>query len=163
MYVSVNYHISPFKTSRWLRFYYWDERKSTREIAKIFRVSSSTVLKWMREFDIPRRTISESRAGRRYPGFKKGHTINVGKHNSSSTEFRRGENHSLWKGGCVKYWRQQARKIWEKHYTYKIPRGFIIHHRDEDMKNTDIENLAMLTRGLHGKVHSIMRRRNVAT
>ena len=126
-----------FETYQWLRQQYWDEKKSVREMAKMLGSNYSTVLTWMRRFGIPRRTISES---------------------------RKGDDHSLWRGGCVKYWGQQAHRIWEEHYNYKIPKGFIIHHGDEDGKNNNIENLVMLSIGLHGKVHSRIRReKNVTT
>jgi DNA-binding XRE family transcriptional regulator len=36
----------------------------------------------------------------------------------------------------------------------KIPKGFIIHHLDEDKKNNDIDNLALVTITAHNRIHS---------
>jgi len=40
---------------------YWEEKKSLKEIAEILGVSDCTVLRWMREYNIPRRTRGESK------------------------------------------------------------------------------------------------------
>lgn len=45
------------------------------------------------------------------------------------------------------------RYVWEK-YNGKIPEGFIVHHKDEDKKNWNIENLELLSRGEHVLKHS---------
>jgi len=42
--------------------------------------------------------------------------------------------------------------IWEKNYG-KIPMGYIIHHKDLNPENNDINNLLMLTRSKHTKLH----------
>ncbi len=41
---------------------------------------------------------------------------------------------------------------WEKYYG-KIPEGFIIHHKDENKLNWNIENLELLSRSKHLKKH----------
>lgn len=42
--------------------------------------------------------------------------------------------------------------IWEKHYG-KIPDGYIIHHKDLNPSNNNINNLLMIERGKHNKLH----------
>lgn len=160
---SISQNQALFETCHWLRQQYEDEKKSAREIAKILGCEHTTVWRWLGKFGIKRRTISESKTGAGHPGFQKGHKTNVGKHRSSATEFKGGENHFLWTGGCEKYWSQQARKIWEGYYGYRIPRGFAIHHRDQDTTNNNIENIVMLPRGLHSVAHVRIRRKKDVT
>lgn len=45
------------------------------------------------------------------------------------------------------------RDVWEYHFG-KIPKGYDIHHRDENKANNDISNLQMLTRKEHRQLHS---------
>lgn len=47
----------------------------------------------------------------------------------------------------------QARKIWGRYYKFKIPKGFLIHHRDENINNNAIENLVLLTYSGYYKAH----------
>lgn len=44
------------------------------------------------------------------------------------------------------------RYIWEKH-NGEIPKGFIIHHKDNDRTNNNIENLECISRSDHSKGH----------
>jgi len=39
---------------------YWNKKYSSTEIAKMFNVYHNTVLRWMKKFNIPRRSLSES-------------------------------------------------------------------------------------------------------
>lgn len=50
------------------------------------------------------------------------------------------------------------RKIYENYYSIKIPKGFVIHHIDEDRSNNEIQNLLMMPAELHTKWHSIKQR-----
>jgi len=43
---------------------YWEEKKSLREIAKIFNVNPTTVGRWMVKYDVPRRTPKNKRGGK---------------------------------------------------------------------------------------------------
>lgn len=44
------------------------------------------------------------------------------------------------------------RLVWEK-YNGKIPKGFIVHHKDENKLNWSIENLELMNRSEHLKRH----------
>lgn len=44
------------------------------------------------------------------------------------------------------------RKIWEKHYG-TIPKGMLVHHVNENKQDNRIENLELLTRAAHCKLH----------
>lgn len=44
-----------YRDATWLRLQYWHEGKSQRQIANEMEVSKTTIAKWMRRFNIPRR------------------------------------------------------------------------------------------------------------
>lgn len=50
----------PYTDSEWLREQYIEKRKSTTEIAESQGITGTTVRRWLREFDIPRRDNSEA-------------------------------------------------------------------------------------------------------
>lgn len=49
-----------YRNKDWLYDQYWNKKKSSFEIAKERNVSSSVVRKWMKKFNIPRRSASEA-------------------------------------------------------------------------------------------------------
>lgn len=56
----------------------------------------------------------------------------------------------------VRSWRQRTvflhRAVWE-HYHGRIPKGYVIHHKDKDTGNNDISNLECMTVSKHSKLH----------
>lgn len=44
------------------------------------------------------------------------------------------------------------RVIWEDNYG-EIPKGYVVHHKDEDKLNNDIENLELMSLKEHGSMH----------
>jgi hypothetical protein len=85
-----------------------------------------------------------------------------GIHLSPETEFKKGqfvgETHPSWQGGvqkmksdCAYIWdgaNERVRRpklIWEEHFG-KLPKGYLIYHKDGDNKNDSIENLEAITR-----------------
>jgi hypothetical protein len=110
--------------------------------------------------------------------FKKGHkTWNKGLkgiHFSPETEFKKGQKGINWKEvGSINcridkvnkkrqwikieepnIWIEYAKFIWIKN-NGKIPKGYLIHHIDNDILNDDINNLALLTRKGHFEIHKI--------
>ena len=50
---------------------------------------------------------------------------------------------------------ESYRKFYEKKLNIKIPKGYEIHHIDENRKNNQINNLVMLPKELHKKYHNI--------
>ena len=97
--------------------------------------------------------------------FKKGHIPhNIGKpaQGGHNTRFKDGQcvgsKHPSWLGGiqvmkndCVILWQgnnKRARRpklIWEKHFG-KLPKGYIIYHKDKNKYNDKIDNLEAITR-----------------
>ena len=53
----------------------------------------------------------------------------------------------------VNGWRYRSRLIWAEHHG-PIPHGRVIHHINEDPMDDRLENLAMLTRAEHARVHA---------
>ncbi|UNZ20621.1 HNH endonuclease [Streptomyces sp. 891-h] len=53
-----------YKQDAWLRAEYVDKRRTAAELATECEVSKSTILKFMNQFEISRRNLSESRMGR---------------------------------------------------------------------------------------------------
>lgn len=52
------------------------------------------------------------------------------------------------------------RYIWEK-YNNPIPNGYVIHHKDEDPSNNEIDNLQLMTNSEHVILHNTGRHRNL--
>ena len=75
-----------------------------------------------------------------------------GKHLSEKTKRKISKAH--WKGGKRNYYQKLSRKIWEEYHNRKIPKGHIVHHKDENWKNIDPENLELMaSRSVHTKYH----------
>jgi transposase len=52
----------PWRDEEWLRKEYHDKEKTQKEVAKTAGCSISTVKRWMKRFEIPRRSLSEAHA-----------------------------------------------------------------------------------------------------
>ncbi len=50
--------------------------------------------------------------------------------------------------------------IWE-YYRGEIPKGYVIHHKDFNPANNNLNNLQMMTRSEHNKLHSDMREKKL--
>jgi hypothetical protein len=50
----------------------------------------------------------------------------------------------------------EHRLVWINHYGVP-PRGYVIHHKDEDPRNNDITNLELKLHSIHSKDHSAKR------
>ena len=48
------------KSEYWLRHYYWDIRKTLKQMGEMCGVDGKTIQRWMKKFNIPRRTNSEA-------------------------------------------------------------------------------------------------------
>ena len=42
--------------------------------------------------------------------------------------------------------------VWEQNFG-PIPKGYVVHHKDENKKNNNIDNLEIMTRSEHTKMH----------
>ena len=118
----------------WLVKKYWGEGLSMGKIAKLMNRSRSSVRWLMQKFNIKRR-----------------------KQSSSPILFKKGKDHPHWNGGSERYWGRIARKVWEKYWREKKPKGYLIHHGDRNIKNNNICNLALLTVSFHAGLHNKQR------
>ncbi len=50
-------------------------------------------------------------------------------------------------------WKREHHYVWESHGNSPVPRGYVLHHRDGDKTNNDYQNLQLLTRAEHAKLH----------
>ena len=93
--------------------------------------------------------------------FKKGHKVPQKWIDKQKKTFKApsGNDHPNWKGGCEFYWRRQARKIVDKHTGLQLTElnmrdnGIVIHHIDSDIKNNNPNNLIVMAREMHSRMH----------
>ena len=78
-----------YKNKGWLENQYKTLKKSLREIAKECNCCPTTILDWLKKFDIPRRSISDAMKGKE-PW-----------HKGKKVPQISGENHPRWKGDKV--------------------------------------------------------------
>jgi len=117
-----------------------------------------------------KRKISEATSGERNHNFGKHFTAETRRKMSESTS---GEKNPNWKGGVkiqngyrvmrVGVWKYkyEHRLVWEK-VNGKIPIGCVIHHINENKLDNRIENLQMLSKSGHIKLHIKLRNDNVS-
>ena len=139
-----------YKNRNWLENRYVKNLMTTREIGNLFNVSKTTIIRWMKRFNIPRRSNSESR--KIYYETHDGYWL--GKHLSKEAKrkLRRvhsGEKSYRWNGGSDRYYRSISKKVWEEYWREEVPIGYVVHHFDGDLKNFDITNLPLLTDKYH--------------
>jgi hypothetical protein len=65
---------------------------------------------------------------------------------------RSGEQRAWVKVAEPNEWKLRAQVVWEEHHG-PIPRGMVVHHRDENKLNDAIENLQLLTKAKHLDEH----------
>lgn len=76
-----------------------------------------------------------------------------GKHCSPRTEFKKGHNHPNWKGGKQDYWHKKAREKMIK-AGFDLKRMHV-HHIDHDITNNKFENLKLIRKGEHERLHML--------
>lgn len=93
---SINNNLN-YKNKIWLTYQYITFKKSIEQIAKEQKTSNSTIYRWLKKFNIPRRTKSEARKI----------AINKPELRKKISEAMKGkrinEKHPLWKGGNAGY------------------------------------------------------------
>jgi hypothetical protein len=81
--------------------------------------------------------------------FPNGRPINKGCFNGDNKE----ENNGMWKGGMYNWRHKEARKIMENHMGRKLKKEEQVHHIDGNDKNNSLENLQIVSRSEHMKIH----------
>jgi transposase len=161
---------------------YVEQRLSTREIAEMYGVNQTTVVRWLAKQGIEGRAKSENKMptpkgghhswGRAISGANTGNP-KVGKRNLG----KRGPDAPNWKGGQqvdadgrVSVWVPEAKAyvkrahlVWlAEHPGEVIGRGYVIHHDDRNPANDSPENLQRLSVVDHVRLHGKMHRVKVA-
>jgi len=157
-----------FRDKEWLIEHYERKNLSTGDIAKMFSVTDSSIIFWLKRHNIPRRTMSEARANKRWgaKGEKNPMFGKIGKMNHN------------WKGGISPkrnsiYSRHNWKEVYsnvlerDKNYCrrcnekidYSVVRSFHVHHlipfqNGEAKSDLDINNLILLCDKCHRFVHS---------
>lgn len=54
-------------------------------------------------------------------------------------------------------WVKEHHFNWWKEYRQRVPRGWVLHHIDENKLNNAVNNLQLMTRGAHALLHSVYR------
>lgn len=113
-----------------------------------------------------RKKISEKNTGRRMKEStkKKISIIHKGKHFNPQTEFKKGQKAWNFEGkGRLKRKMKKlnGKLVLNSHYVFCtyyrldcIPKGFIIHHKDNNSLNDSIDNLIMMTDKAHKEYHN---------
>ena len=113
-----------------------------RHLSKEIKQKISKAHKGKKLSEEHRQKLSESHKGKKSPMYG-----------------RRDENNPRWKGGSEAYWKHKSRRVWEEYHNRKIPKGGIIHHKDENQKNIDPKNLELIeSSGRHSKWHAQLRK-----
>jgi len=132
-----------YKNKDWLRHQYWEEGFSISRIAGICNTCTATIRRWMKKFNIKRRTISEAIRGKNHPNWKGG-KIRM-----------RGEYILIYKpnhprANCQSYVFKH-RLVMEKKLGRYLTKDEIVHHQNGIKDDNSPENLFLETRNTHPK------------
>lgn len=102
-----------------------------------------------------KRKMSEVHKGEKNPMFGKHHSEEYRRKKSKTYK---DENNPNWKGGRITYYALIAHRIWEDFWREMVPKGYAIHHIDEDRTNNHISNLVCMPIGEHTSLHAKRRK-----
>lgn len=69
------------------------------------------------------------------------------------SDAKKGEKHWNWKGGSWSTCHIKARMIMEEHLGRKLDKNEIVHHKNEDWRDNRVENLEVMNKSKHTKIH----------
>lgn len=120
---------------------YWNDNFSLFQIATKFKVTQPTVTQWFKRFKIKTRNNKEAAQIAK----KVGRITNKNQFVSGGYMWiYKPDYHRSHKG-----YTQEHLFIWEQKNKKQLPRGFVIHHKDGNKLNNNLDNLILLSRREH--------------
>jgi len=158
----------PWKDKAWLEEKYWRENLSLKQIADIVGADHSTVRYQMQKLGIPRRTLSQSKQGR-----KLCLSLEQRQALSERQSNRKREKSSAWKGGHTVIegrpyiyapdhpmakadgYIQESRLVMSEALGRTLSPDEVVHHIDGDPFNNHFRNLRLTSRSQHARRHLV--------
>lgn len=123
----------------------YNEGRTIYEIAKIIGISPTGVWKRLKNQGVDLRS-SGTRKGNNWSKEKRG------------DEFI-GADGRVWVRGINSTGRRSSKRrevvVMEQMLGHSIPKGYIVHHKDEDITNDSPDNLELMTRSRHNSLHHL--------
>lgn len=157
----------------WLHFKYWEQGLSATQIAPLVGKCHKTVLKWMRKYGIPLRTVSQAAMGKRHSAETRRKISEAKKGKKNPMWGRTGKKHPRWKGGKTRHRENyvvllrpehpaadphghilEHRLVMADHLGRDLKPGEVVHHVDGDGLNNHIDNLMLFpSQSEHRRYH----------
>lgn len=140
-----------YKNKEWLYQKYILEEKSIYQIADLCKCDAMTIWKWLKKFEIPRRSQTEAIKGKKNPRWKGGKY----KDERGYISILRPNHPHANKAGYI----YKHILIAEKALGRFLKKGEVVHHINENPSDNRNCNLLICTQGYHVRLHCYMRLR----
>ena len=124
-----------YRNKQWLKNKYINKDLLMQDIADICNVQRQTISNWLKKFSIPCRSHSERHAGRLNGRWKGGRQFHKA--------FQSGKGYILIKHNGKRC--REHRVLMEKHLKRQLLRSEVVHHKDGDSLNNNLENLQLFS------------------
>ena len=141
-YKCTNIIIMSYKNKEWLEEQYKDLNKTIREISEEFKISKSTIHKWLHKHEISVRSYGRGRGRHSWVGGVKADSYGY-------ILILKQEHPNCNSAGYVK----EHRLIMEQHLNRYLEKDELVHHKDGNRLNNYIGNLELLKRSEHNSTH----------